>query len=77
MSRGTRWFALSTVALSSATQACTLEEVTVVDVEDVVVAEILVQVNRAPATQNRLSAFLHRTVGGVGPACGPGARRRG
>ncbi len=40
---------------------------TIVEVEDVVVAEIVLQVNRAPGAQNRLTAFLHRTIGGVGP----------
>jgi hypothetical protein len=48
-------------------QACSLEEVTVVDVEDVVVAEVLLQLHRAPGMENRLTAFLHRTVGGAGP----------
>jgi len=46
-----------------------------VDVEDVVIAEVLLQVNRDPGTPNRLTAFLHRTVGGLGSASGdvPGA----
>jgi hypothetical protein len=48
-------------------QACSLEEVTVVDVEDVVVAEVLLQLNRSPGAESRLRAFLQRTVGGVGP----------
>lgn len=67
MKRSTRSLGFMAVVLSSATQACTLEEVTVVDVQDVVVAEIVVQVNRIPGARNRLTAFLHRTIGGVGP----------
>lgn len=55
------------VALCTAVQACELEEVTIVEVEDVVIAEIVLQVNRSADVSNRLTAFLHRTVGGVGP----------
>ena len=67
MRRSARRLGFVAVVLSSAAQSCTLEEVTIVDVEDVVVAEIVVQINQMPGVQNRLTAFLHRTVGGVGP----------
>lgn len=63
--RGLAWAGVGIVVVSTA--ACSLAEVTVVDVADVVVAEIIVQVNRTPGTENRLTAFLHRTVGGLGP----------
>ncbi len=42
--------------------ACELDEITVVDVEDVVVAEVYVDLASDPAN-NRVSAFLHRTLG--------------
>ena len=57
---------LMAMALLTGAVACALEEVTVVDVEDVVVAEIFLQLNRAPGGESRLTAFLHRTVGGAG-----------
>lgn len=64
-----RWRKVRLMALVSlaGAQACSLEEVTVVDVEDVVVAEVLLQLSRSPGAESRLWALLHRTVGGIGP----------
>jgi hypothetical protein len=42
--------------------ACSLEEITVVDVEDVVVAEVYVNLD-PDSTVSRVWAYLHRTVG--------------
>jgi len=64
MAGGTR---AAAVVMATLAVSCTLEEITIVEVEDVVVAEILVQLNRAPGADSRLTAFLHRTVGGLGP----------
>jgi hypothetical protein len=68
-----RWAVSAWIVLPA---ACTLADVTVVDVDDVVIAEIYVEVNRGPGLDNRVTAFLHRTVGGVGPGFSevPGAR---
>ena len=41
---------------------CDLEEITIVNVEDVVIAEIYVNLAEDP-TENEIRAFLHRTVG--------------
>lgn len=57
---------------------CSLQDVTLVEVEDVVVAEVLVMVEDSATHDlaNRVSAFLHRTVGGAGAGFHPvpGAR---
>ncbi|MDX1645616.1 MAG: hypothetical protein R3304_00625 [Longimicrobiales bacterium] len=46
--------------------ACELEEVSVVDVEDVVVAEVYVNVKEIP-TENQVLGLLHKTVGPTDP----------
>ena len=46
---------------------CELEEITIVEVEDVVIAEVHVQIGTGLFGRNRVTAFLHRTVGGAGP----------
>ena len=56
-----------TVAMASAVlTACELEEITLVDVEDVVIAEVYVNLTPDPA-RNEIRAFLHRTVGLANP----------
>jgi hypothetical protein len=47
---------------SLAVAGCDLEEVTLVDAEDVVVAEVYLNVTKDPAN-NEIRAFLHRTIG--------------
>ena len=55
---------------------CTLQEITIVEVEDVVVAEVFVQIGEGLFGGDRVTAFLHRTVGGLGAGFHPvpGAR---
>ncbi|HSG07610.1 MAG TPA: hypothetical protein VLA36_04620 [Longimicrobiales bacterium] len=55
---------------------CSLQEVTLVEAEDVVVAEVYVELVSAVPGRDRLSAFLHRTLeGGTGASRPvPGAR---
>lgn len=55
---------------------CTLTEVTLVDAEDVVVAEVYVELVPGAPGKDRVSAFLHRTLeGGTGASLPvPGAR---
>ncbi len=48
----------------AATAACELEEITLVDAQDVIVAEVFVNVAQDPA-ENEIRAFLHRTIGVV------------
>lgn len=50
------------VLLGAGAAACELEEITLVDAEDVVVAEVYVNVAADPQ-DNEIRAFLHRTVG--------------
>ncbi len=60
--------------------ACSLEQITLVDAEDVVVAEAYVELGvpepGSPEIRNRVMVFLHRTVGGAtaGSRPVPGAR---
>lgn len=54
--------ALLAAALLVASMGCELEEVSVVQVEDVVVAEVFVNVAENPE-DNEILAFLHKTVG--------------
>jgi hypothetical protein len=58
--------ALSSALLALLATSCTLQEVAIVDVEDVVIAEVMVQVRQAPGATNTITAFLHRTIGGLG-----------
>ncbi|MEC9298049.1 MAG: hypothetical protein VYA38_02015 [Gemmatimonadota bacterium] len=41
---------------------CNIEEITIVEVEDVIIAEIYVNLNEDP-TENEVRAYLHHTVG--------------
>ena len=50
------------VLLGAGAAACELEEITLVDAEDVVVAEVYVNLASDPE-DNEVRAFLHRTVG--------------
>jgi len=50
---------------------CTLQEITIVEVEDVVVAEVHVQIGEGLFAGDRVTALLHRTVGGVGAGFHP------
>ncbi len=50
------------MAVLAAASACELQEITVVDVEEVVVAEVYANVAADPA-QNELLALLHQTLG--------------
>lgn len=60
---GAAWAALAVVALTG----CSLQEITLVEAEDVVVAEVYLEVTPGVSRQNRLTAFLHRTLeGGTG-----------
>ena len=54
------WSLVACVGLVSA--GCELEDITLVDAEDVVVAEVYVNVTKDPAN-NEIRAFLHRTIG--------------
>lgn len=49
-------------AITVVTSACELEEITVVEVEDVVIAEVYVNVAADPV-DNEILALLHRTLG--------------
>ncbi len=59
-----------------ASAGCELQEITLVDAEDVVIAEVHVQIGQGLFGVNRVTAFLHRTVGGLGTGYQPvpGAR---
>jgi len=62
--RGAAGLALGTVVIAAA--ACELQEITLVEADDVVVAEVYVELGLAP-TPDRATAFLHRTLeGGTG-----------
>lgn len=63
----TRLAAAGSVVLSG----CTLEEVTLVEAEDVVVAEVYVQVGAGADGESRATAWLHRTLAAGSPASGP------
>ena len=44
---------------------CDLEEITIIEIEDVVIAEIYVNLAEDP-TENEIRAFLHHTLGAPG-----------
>lgn len=67
--RVTRVAALVAATLGSAT--CSLEEITLVEAEDVVVAEVHVQLSPGDAGAGRATAWLHRTLEGGSPASRP------
>lgn len=50
---------------------CSLEEVTLVEAEDLVVAEVYVQVGGGEGGHNRVVAWLHRTLASGSPASEP------
>ncbi|MEQ9400174.1 MAG: hypothetical protein RJQ04_13515 [Longimicrobiales bacterium] len=51
------------LAVTAGSGACQLEEITLVDPEDVVVAEVHVQIFQGDGGETRVTAFLHRTLG--------------
>ncbi len=53
---------VAAVSVTLVLGGCTLEEITIVEVEDVVIAEIYVNL-AGDSTLNEIRAFLHRTVG--------------
>jgi hypothetical protein len=57
---------LIVLALSVGAPACELQESTIVEVEDVVVAEVYVEIGQGLLGRNRVYGFLHRTIGGLG-----------
>ncbi|MDP2956532.1 MAG: hypothetical protein Q8N53_08925 [Longimicrobiales bacterium] len=59
------------VLASLAGAGCTLEEITLVEAEDVVVGEVYVQVSAGPGGESRATAWLHRTLEGGSPASHP------
>lgn len=69
--RGARVRAAAAVLVAGATGACALEEVTLVEAEDLVVAEVYVQVGAEPSGESRATAWLHRTLGGGAPTSRP------
>lgn len=74
--RPRRLLALAAAASACGSAGCELEEITLVEAEDVVVAEVLVSLHPGVEGRDRLTAFLHRTVqaGGAVSAPVPGAR---
>ncbi len=60
--RGRLAAAVSVAAASAVLSGCELEEITLVEAEDVVVAEVYVQVSATPSGENRVTAWLHRTL---------------
>lgn len=53
------------LAAPAALAGCDLDEITIVEIEDVVIAEIYVNLTGDPS-ENEIRAFLHRTVGQPG-----------
>ena len=63
MGRRNRWArGGASILLLLSAAACELEEITIVDAEDVVVAEVYLNVAQDPE-DNEIRAFLHRTLG--------------
>lgn len=62
-----RFARAATAVLALGSSGCELTDVTLVDLPDVVVAEVYATVADAP-TDNRLRAFLHGTEGGSAPS---------
>jgi hypothetical protein len=61
-----RGWVLMGVVASLGLGACELQEVSVVDVEDVLVAEVYVNLDAERPGNGRVFAFLHGTLGGAG-----------
>jgi hypothetical protein len=59
------------VVLLAASAGCSLEEVTLVEAQDAVVAEVYIQLNPGVAGANRVTAFLHRTLDSGSPSSRP------
>lgn len=59
------------LAVTIVSLGCSLEEVTLVEAEDVVVAEVYVQVAGGEGGTSRASAWLHRTLGAGSPSSSP------
>ncbi len=55
------WLRLPCLAAAATLGGCDLEEITIVEVEDVVIAEVYVNLFQNPA-ENEIRAFLHKTV---------------
>ena len=53
------------LAATAVVAGCDLEEITIVEIQDVVIAEIYVNLAEDP-TENEIRAFLHHTLGGLG-----------
>jgi hypothetical protein len=69
--RGRGLAAVAASAAALATAGCSLEEVTLVEAEDVVVAEVYVQVGGGDHGENRATAWLHRTLAAGSPSSRP------
>lgn len=69
-------FTLPVAALTGALTGCELEELTLVEAEDVVVAEVNVQLVPGVGGRDRVTALLHRTLDAGSPSSRPvpGAR---
>ena len=74
--RSSRARLLGSVTAALLLWGCTLEEVTLVQAEDVVVAEVYLELTPGASPEGRLTAFLHRTLEGGTSASRPvpGAR---
>ncbi|HSW28758.1 MAG TPA: hypothetical protein VLH75_04595 [Longimicrobiales bacterium] len=69
LGRGLAALAASAAILVAA--GCSLEEITLVEAEDVVVAEVYVQVGGGSGGTNRVTAWLHRTLAAGSPSSAP------
>jgi hypothetical protein len=70
-SRPIPWPAAAVCAAALAAAGCSLEEVTLVEAEDVVVAEVYVQVGGGEGGTSRATAWLHRTLAAGSPSSAP------
>lgn len=70
-SRPPRSAAFALALLAVGLSGCSLEEITLVESEDVVVAEVYVQVAAGGSGENRATAWLHRTLDGGAPSSRP------
>jgi len=57
--------------LAAVSAGCELEEITLIEAEDVVVAEVYVQVSATRNGDSRVTAWLHRTLGAGAPSSRP------
>lgn len=63
--------AATLLAATFASASCSLEEITLVDAEEVVVAEVHVQLSPGDPGASRATAWLHRTLEGGSPSSRP------